>query len=162
MGRKSRKIMKQVEVEVEIDENDQIQKGIDYCNEVKDVYKNFEFNVLKDSQGYDKIEVQSRKTRVPFVIRFSRYRMVVKSFFNNTKKDAVEQSQILGFNWESRDLGNATTKATIWYSKVFSQTEPEFNTSMEPDFKSFKIWLDYMCSPHNKPMPKLSMNNNHF
>jgi hypothetical protein len=154
-NRKTRQIVKQVVYEEEIPENDPIQQTIDYCNEVKPIYNNFDFYILKDKQGYDKIEVQSRQNkRVPFVIRFARYRMVVKSFFPNSKQQALKQEETLGFNYDRRDLGPSSIKDTIWYYQVY---RPE----LEPDFNSFKMWLDYLCD-ETKPKPKLSITNNHF
>lgn len=167
MGKKSlkksgKKLVKRVKktVEVEVDESiedtTEIDEAIEYCNEMKPVYKNFTFNILKDKQGYDKLEIQSRvNPRVPFMMRFSRYRLLVKSFFPNSKVDAAKEEEILGFNFDRRDCGMATTNCTIWYKSVFRPDKL-------PDVSSFKMWLDYMCDP-TKPKPKLSISkSNHF
>ena len=154
-----KKVKKMVEVEVDevVEDNTAIEEAIAYCSEMKDVYKNFDYFVLKDKEGYDKLEVQSRfNKRVPFIIRFARYRMLVKSFFPNTKVDAKKQEEILGFGYDGRDCGNAGGgNTTIWYKKVY-------RPDLEPDVVSFKLWLDYLCD-ETKTKPKLTINNiNHF
>lgn len=153
-----KKVQKQVIIEVdEIQEdNVEIQEALNYCKELSEKYKNLQYFVLKDSENYDKLEVQVRTgVKVPFMIRFSRYRMLVKSFFPNSKIDAKKEEDILGFNFIIRDCGNASGgNCTIWYKNVY---RPDYN----PDYNSFKMWLDYMLNQQN-PKPKISMNSNHF
>jgi len=142
-----RKVKKTVEIDVEeyVYDNSQVEEAIEYCKQVKDLY-NIQFYVLSDKQGYNKLEVQARQARVPFVIRFARYRMVVKSFFPCSKADTLKQEEKLKLKSLSRDLGAASFKDTIWYSKVY-------RPALSPDVNQFKLWLDYLCD-EQKPFPK--------